>query len=202
MNPGRQAELLIQEGKPGEAKRVLIQAIQDRPDRPGPYQEAVNVFLYGEMYEEAMQIFGMYQSRTGEKLRGDFSLEEVERLARKSAAKEAKLREELCVYPDKLVIREGVPVVRNPGGDADHRACPDGGAKYFDEKALPEDGEEGDLQAERHRTWRYRRSSQRAGEALQSRTDPESREGMAALAEDLLVGCHGAGNGLVSEGAE
>jgi len=44
------------------------------------------MFLYGEMYEEAKQVFQLYRSQTGKVLGGNFSLEEVEGLARKAAA--------------------------------------------------------------------------------------------------------------------
>ena len=71
-----------------EAKSVLTQAMRSRPEDAKLHQETVNVFLYGEMYEEAKQVFRTYRDRTGKVLHGDHSLEEVERLANDALTKD------------------------------------------------------------------------------------------------------------------
>lgn len=84
--PTERAEQLIQEGKLDEAKDVLMQTLHAHPREKWLYQDAVSMCLYGEMYEAAKQVFQLYRSQTGKVLDGDFSLEEVERLARNASA--------------------------------------------------------------------------------------------------------------------
>ena len=104
IKPIEQAEQLIQEGKLDEARDVLMQALRTHPRKKGLYQEAVNLLLYEEMFEEAKQVFQLYQSQTGNDLGGDFSLDEIEHRAEQGVGKELAVCSFRCESFQKNVI--------------------------------------------------------------------------------------------------
>ena len=107
-NPIDKAEQLIQEGKLDQAKEVLMEALRVRPSDKRLYQDAVSMFLYGEMYDEAKNVFQLYRDQTGKVLDGDFSLEEVERLSRgASERREQDLQSDVKVFK-RMSYRESL----------------------------------------------------------------------------------------------
>ena len=135
MNLVEKAEQLIQEGKLDQAKEVLMEALRVRPSDKRLCQDAVGIFLYGEMYDEAKNVFQLYRDQTGKALDGDFSLKEVESLSKGAlearehyAQSDVKIfkrmsfqessdqrghvtnwlspRSEIRIYPDRIGVRE------------------------------------------------------------------------------------------------
>ncbi len=130
--PISEAEQLIRKGERVKAKELLMQTLQADPGNGRLCQSAVNVFLYGDMYEEAKWVFELYKRRTGKDLGGDFSLKEIERLAGCESVsvgggepgvkifKRLSFREllgrgsgpavfsvnEIRIHPDKIVLRK------------------------------------------------------------------------------------------------
>ena len=113
------ADKLMAAGKAQEAKDLLMQGLAQTNDK-GAYADAAAIFLSGGMYDDAKQVFAMYEERTGKSLRSsggsDFSLEDIdaeaaknrpldpneEHFRRKSRMKRIK---EIIVTPDDLVLR-------------------------------------------------------------------------------------------------
>ena len=129
----KKADDLMRVGESKTARGLLMGLLRGHPEQVSFYQEAVNIFLYGEMYSEAEQVFGLYKSQTGKELHCDFSLDEIRRLARDESAnaeegsaaskifKRMSPRElwgqnrngwlpfsinEIRIYPDKIVLRK------------------------------------------------------------------------------------------------
>jgi hypothetical protein len=90
MNVIDKADRLMKEEKQDEAKALLVGLLQEHPNKKGYYEDAVNIYLYGNMYQEAKDIFRLYKERFNQELRSDFSLEAIEK-EEKEFIEEAKL---------------------------------------------------------------------------------------------------------------
>lgn len=104
----KQAEQLIQEGKLDEATKVLMEALHAHPEDKDLHSDAVSVFLYGEMYREAQQVFHLYQTQTGRILEGDHSLEEVKCLAGNAFAGSDQLAQAGVKVFKQMSLRESL----------------------------------------------------------------------------------------------
>lgn len=75
------ADSLMQEGKKEEAKQLLMDLLQKNPTKKSFYADAVNIYLAGDMFAEAKDIFELYKQKTGKKLtKVDFTLDDIENL--------------------------------------------------------------------------------------------------------------------------
>lgn len=64
-------------GRAVEAKAILRLTLNRYPEEKGLYHDAVNIYLAGKMFEEAIEVFGLYKKRFGEELRTDYTLEDI-----------------------------------------------------------------------------------------------------------------------------
>jgi tetratricopeptide (TPR) repeat protein len=78
MDKIERANKLIQEGAKEEAHQLLQSVLQENPHNNTIYADVVNIYLQGEMYQEAKDVFARYKQNTGRELRTDFSLSDIE----------------------------------------------------------------------------------------------------------------------------
>lgn|GEM_PF-3035745 len=87
----QEANNLMTLGKRAEAKAILDQLIAEDPSSRSSYASAVAIFLAGNMYNEAKELFGQYFTATGKSLEGfggaDFSLQDIEDMAKQAENK-------------------------------------------------------------------------------------------------------------------
>jgi len=78
-------------GEKTEAKAILDQLIAQNPSSRNLCGSAAGIFLAGNMYNEAKELFGQYFTATGKSLEGfggaDFSLQDIEAMASHAAHK-------------------------------------------------------------------------------------------------------------------
>ena len=72
-------------GKKEEAKRTIENLLQRFADRKHLYNDAVNIYLMGKMFDEAKAVFELYTNKFVATLRSDFTLSDIEREQRASA---------------------------------------------------------------------------------------------------------------------
>ena len=75
----RKANEIMARGKKDEAKSVLQSLLQGFPKDQNLYQDAVNIYMAGKMYEEAKTMFALYERETGQNLHADFTLDGIVR---------------------------------------------------------------------------------------------------------------------------
>jgi len=73
------ADQLIKDGKNELARDVLKEGLRKNPGKPIYYEDAVNIFMLGKMYTEAIETIRAYEIAFGRTFRGDFALEDIER---------------------------------------------------------------------------------------------------------------------------
>ena len=66
-------------GKKEEARLNLQKVLARYPDEKGVYEDAVNIYLLGKLFDEAIAVFGLYKERFKQDLHTDFSLKEIEK---------------------------------------------------------------------------------------------------------------------------
>ncbi len=121
------ADDLVKEGNLEEAKKLLKIALENDPKK-STYEDAANIYLSGNMYKEAKEVFYLYKSRTGKDLKlEDTTLVDVEKEEREfneseklleySGVKVFKARtfkegylvfgqpKEIEIWPDKVIFR-------------------------------------------------------------------------------------------------
>lgn len=75
----RKANECMAAGKVEEAKLALQSILHSFPAEKGIYHDAVNIYLAGKLFDEAIAVFGLYKEKFGEDLHTDFTLEEIQR---------------------------------------------------------------------------------------------------------------------------
>jgi len=76
--PLRKASDCMAAGEKEEAKRIIEDLLQRFADKKHLYADAVNIYLFGKMFDEARAVFELYQNKFGANLHSDFSLAEIE----------------------------------------------------------------------------------------------------------------------------
>ena len=61
-----------------EADRILQSLLRENPTKSAVFQDAVSIYLYGKLYDEAINVFQLYKQNTGKDLVADFSLSSIE----------------------------------------------------------------------------------------------------------------------------
>jgi tetratricopeptide (TPR) repeat protein len=75
----RKANECMAAGKKEEARLSLQKVLARYPDEKGVYEDAVNIYLLGKLFDEAIAVFGLYRERFKQNLHTDFSLKEIEK---------------------------------------------------------------------------------------------------------------------------
>jgi len=64
-------------GEKQEAKRILENLLQRFADKKYLYNDAVNIYVVGKMFDEAKAVFHLYKNKFGEDLHSDFTLADI-----------------------------------------------------------------------------------------------------------------------------
>lgn len=70
---------LMEEGAREEVKVILEKILAGYPSNEEIYQIAIDIYWYGEMYAEAKELFKRYTEKTGQELKADVSLTDLEK---------------------------------------------------------------------------------------------------------------------------
>lgn len=92
-----QAEKLILEGHRARARDLLRQAIDQAPESKVVYQDAVNILMLAQAYDDALPIIEAYERRFGA-WRGDFGRDEIRNKSIEAAGLEKN--------PTKVFVRQ------------------------------------------------------------------------------------------------
>jgi hypothetical protein len=71
------ADILMQQGKKELARDILREMLQRTPKKAIYYKDAVNIYMLGNMYKEAIETIADYEVSFGKKFKGDFTLEDI-----------------------------------------------------------------------------------------------------------------------------
>jgi hypothetical protein len=98
------ANELMEAGEKEKAYQTLQLLLANYPNEKRAYQDAVSIYLLGEMYEEAKKVFDLYKARTGQELNTDYSYNEIE----EEQSNRAALATKLATVPTKIFRRMGI----------------------------------------------------------------------------------------------